>query len=117
MLHGEALKQGQCESKVAQAVERYLTSDLQLFFGEYKLAAKSALERGEEFNELMSGSMLCMIETFHRAVSSWSSFSLRKSVSIDIWLAHNIANTTTGCPLYHGSQDQEIQILKTSTSS
>mmetsp|Transcript_30744 Transcript_30744/g.73786 ORF Transcript_30744/g.73786 Transcript_30744/m.73786 type:complete len:181 (-) Transcript_30744:345-887(-) len=62
VMHGKAIKQGQGESLALKSVQRYQTSDLYLFFGEYKLAADSALERGEEFNEVHSGSALVMIE-------------------------------------------------------
>ena len=68
LLHGRALKQGEGESPAIKCVQRYQASDLLLFYGQYKLAADSALERGEEFNELLNGSALGMLETFHRAV-------------------------------------------------
>ncbi|CAJ1965423.1 unnamed protein product [Cylindrotheca closterium] len=56
VLHGKTLEQGLGESKLIQAVQRYQTSDLYLFFGKYELAADSALERVEELNEMLNGS-------------------------------------------------------------
>ena len=82
VLHGKALKQGQGESKIIQAVQRFQTSDLHLFFRKYKLAAESALERGEELNEILNGSALVMLDTFHRAVSNW--FLLSRWISLSI---------------------------------
>lgn len=70
VLHGEALEEGQLNNKIAKTVHRFQTSDLYLFFGKYELAAKSALDRGEEFNETLNGNAVVMIETFHRAVSN-----------------------------------------------
>ena len=69
VLHGRALKKGQGGSRAIRTVQRYQTSDQYLFYGHYKLAAESALERGEEFNEVLNGSALVFLETFHRAVS------------------------------------------------
>lgn len=70
VLDGQALKKVDhgLESKFATVLQAYFQSDLYLFFGQYKLAAESALERGEEFAEVI-GSGLLMIETFHRAVA------------------------------------------------
>lgn len=85
VLHGKALKQGQGESKAIRVVQEYQTSDLYLFYGHYKLAAESALKRGEEFNEVLNGSALCMLETFHRAVS--------KLVVPSLWISHPIDET------------------------
>lgn len=81
LLQGSAFEQLQGDSTVSQVVQRYQTSDLYLFFGEYELAAKSALDRGEECNELLGGSALVMLETFHRAVRNWFVLCLRKSLS------------------------------------
>jgi len=69
VLHGQALRKGQgSESEHTRVLQEYFQSDLYLFFGHYKLAAESALKRGEKFNEVVSGSWL-MIETFHRGVA------------------------------------------------
>ncbi|KAL3926538.1 MAG: hypothetical protein SGBAC_013436 [Bacillariaceae sp.] len=69
LLHGEALEEGQLNNKIAKTVHRFQTSDLYLFFGKYELAAKSALDRGEEFNATLNGNAVVMIETFHRAIA------------------------------------------------
>lgn len=69
VLHGEALTQGEGGAKSTDSLLRYLTSDLYLFFGQYKMAAESALDRGEESNEFMAGNAMVMPETFHRGVS------------------------------------------------
>lgn len=72
VLEGQALKHGQgSESKAAKVLQAYFRSDLYLFFGQYKRAAESALERGEEFPEVIGGAMM-MIETFHRAVALYA---------------------------------------------
>jgi len=60
-----------------------MQSDLYLFFEQYKHAAESALERGEEFNEIISGSAFVMVEIFHRAVAlypmAWKTKSFKYS--------------------------------------
>jgi len=69
VLEGQALKKGHgSESKPIKVLQEYHQSDLYLFFAQYKDAAHSALERGEEFAEVV-GSAWVMIETFHRAVA------------------------------------------------
>ena len=50
----------------------YLQADLFLFFGEYQLAAESALKRREEFGKAWVCSASSMVETFHRAVALYA---------------------------------------------
>ena len=50
----------------------YLQSDLFLFFGEYQLAAESALKRREEFGKAWVCSASSMVETFHRALALYA---------------------------------------------
>lgn len=74
VLEGRALtRQGQnsSDSKAVRVHREFFESELYLFFAQHKLAAESALERGEEFTEVVSGSLV-MLETFHRAVALYA---------------------------------------------
>lgn len=68
VLEGRALQPGADRSKPTRVVHDFYQSELYLFYGEYKLAAESALKRGDEFADVVSGSFVAM-EAFHRAVA------------------------------------------------
>ena len=73
MPHGKAREQGEgALSKAVQVYRRFKVSEQYLFYGDYKRAAESALARGEEFKEVHKAMALVMIETFHRAVSTYA---------------------------------------------
>lgn len=71
-LEGAALQKDEgSESKAVRVLQAFFQSELYLFFGQHKLAADSALERGDEFPEVISGSWV-MIEAFHRAIALYA---------------------------------------------
>lgn len=60
------------QTKLQAILYAFLCADLYMFFGEYELAADSALARGADFVKNFNGHSLCMLETFHRGVSLYA---------------------------------------------
>jgi predicted ATPase len=60
------------QTHVQVSMHAFMQADLYMFFGEYELAADSALARGNDFCKSLNAHSLCMLETFHRGVALYA---------------------------------------------